>query len=735
MKEQSPLSSVLKSNFPGKKFLSADIRVAGRKLAQLGEAAAVEYLSPRQRDSVPNFRPPAFCTVVAKSRPFEEWPIYKASVLLQEQIYGMTGQEFEERCGSIPTSLSGLRQWASSVGLGAAMEGLHVQGMNLMVKNAINRYKGVLVKVENRNKKLVEANEAKNSSREERGLPPLRPPELGSAFGPDGRLVNPPGIDKSIRLYQGVSPVPVVKTTGRPTVHRLDIPAGEKGHVPLWQREAGLVKEGPRRRRMWYSNSNLKRSRKDRSAEASEARKADSVVVRVSVKEDWVDIDVRGLLRNVAWRGIERAGESTEDLLSLFSGDPVVDPSRDSVVFLYKEGVVDVLSKKVVGAGKSRKQLEKMVSEGPVALVSCDLGQTNYVAARVSVLDESLSPVRSFRVDPREFPSADGSQGVVGSLDRIRADSDRLEAKLLSEAEASLPEPVRAEIEFLRSERPSAVAGRLCLKLGIDPRSIPWEKMGSTTSFISEALSAKGSPLALHDGAPIKDSRFAHAARGRLSPESRKALNEALWERKSSSREYGVISRRKSEASRRMANAVLSESRRLTGLAVVAVNLEDLNMVSKFFHGRGKRAPGWAGFFTPKMENRWFIRSIHKAMCDLSKHRGITVIESRPERTSISCPECGHCDPENRSGERFSCKSCGVSLHADFEVATRNLERVALTGKPMPRRENLHSPEGATASRKTRKKPREATASTFLDLRSVLSSAENEGSGPAARAG
>jgi putative transposase len=69
---------------------------------------------------------------------------------------------------------------------------------------------------------------------------------------------------------------------------------------------------------------------------------------------------------------------------------------------------------------------------------------------------------------------------------------------------------------------------------------------------------------------------------------------------------------------------------------------------------------GWSYF-----EERQFLtyKSIGK---------GAKTLLVSPAWSSATCPECGHCEVDNRSGHKFCCKKCGYKANADF-VAVRNL--------------------------------------------------------------
>ena len=82
------------------------------------------------------------------------------------------------------------------------------------------------------------------------------------------------------------------------------------------------------------------------------------------------------------------------------------------------------------------------------------------------------------------------------------------------------------------------------------------------------------------------------------------------------------------------------------------------------------------------------MQPLHKAISDLPMNRGINVYEIPAAYTSVTCPKCNHNDKSNRSEDdrtKFKCKKCGIELDADIDVATFNIEKVALTGQAMPK--------------------------------------------------
>lgn len=749
-KEISPLADLIRSRFPGKKFLMADLRAAGRKLGKGDAEDAALFLEGRQRDSVPNLRPPAFCNIVGKSRPVEEWPVYRLSMAVQKAVFSLTADEFRDRCGRLPgfpSRKEDIWSWVAGLGLDKDLyeDGLgdlkvKVQALNLIIRSAAATYSGAVKKVENRNKKRAEKAAAKNKSRAERGLPPLPPQEAESPFGEDGRLKSPPGPNRVVLCYQSVSPRPVRSAEGLPPEYRLyapgtkdvglrredrlSIPEGEPGHVPEWQRREGLVKdERGRRRRRWYSHTNLRRNRSlspEKAEMARLCRAEESMLMETRIGDDWVAYDVRGLLRNARWRGLALEEDmGTEDLMGLFSGDPVIDPARGIVTFLYKEGVIDASSSEVVPARFAPKALSRACSSSPVALISVDLGQTNLVAARateLSLVSGEVVAGRSLLVPLDE--------DVAKSVLSVRSSLDELEDSIVAAAKGSLPPDYAAEVLAMDSDTPARAAARLCAELGVDAGAVPWEDMGPGTEHVSSLLRSLGREgEAEIDGVPLKDRFFARRAKARVGPEARAALNEAVWALKSESAEYRRLSKRKKEAVRRAVNQVMRDAKRALGVRQAVLNVEDLNVSSGFFSGRGKTDPGWEGLLSRKRENRWLIKDFHGAIYDLAKNRGVLVVESPPKRTSMTCTECGHCDAGNRSGERFSCLRCGHLANADFDVATRNLERVALSGRPMPR--PPEGPGGETETGAARKAGTRAGSGQASGVRSTGEAARN----------
>src|SRR5690606_8914749 len=65
-------------------------------------------------------------------------------------------------------------------------------------------------------------------------------------------------------------------------------------------------------------------------------------------------------------------------------------------------------------------------------------------------------------------------------------------------------------------------------------------------------------------------------------------------------------------------------------------------------------------------------RVTQQKLSDLSERFGIEIVGVNPAYSSQECSACGYTDKRNRSGEKFACRWCGRTLHADVN-APRNL--------------------------------------------------------------
>ncbi len=101
-KEKTPFQAFREKVLGSRKMLPKHLKHAGWVFSEKGEEAAATYMNEHALDGeVPNFQPPAKCSIVAQSRPFAEWPISLASSEIQQYIYA------QSEC-DVPPNASGL---------------------------------------------------------------------------------------------------------------------------------------------------------------------------------------------------------------------------------------------------------------------------------------------------------------------------------------------------------------------------------------------------------------------------------------------------------------------------------------------------------------------------------------------------------------------------------------------------------------------------------------------------
>ena len=727
--ERMALTRLMREHFPGLRFEKNVLSQAGKRLKSSGPEATLEFLQGKGKVEHEDFGPPAKMSIVAQSRPFEEWPIVKVSQAIQAHVYGATREEMSDfslvKGRSPGNTRPTLLAWLAETGIEPL--GTHIQGLNKIFSNAEQTYWGVEKKVENRNKKGLKKHEKKTERQRADGEAVDGPFEEESAFGEDGRLKQPPGINPSIFGYQGVTPKPLDPSNLGPVVlpeayagyslapdavipvmvpDRLAIPKGEPGYVPEHQRPgyvpppgrdpAPTVNVHKKRIRRYPKVSPVRHGVKHYN-ENPDAQADGAILAVLHIKGDWVVFDLRAAMRSLRFRRlVEKGVELTpEKILSYFRGDPVIDSKRGLVVLTHTPLVV---SRKIITGKRTKEVLMEVTKERPVALLSIDLGEKNPVAARITQatqLDGELH--RRFR-NSRLLP-----EDLQADWAAYREGHNEFEARMHKEAEASLSPEHQAEYEAWRTHSATSTKKRVCLKYGLQEDQIPWDEMGGYTFHIAKAyLEAGGDPSLvqftfMHKKGKRKgetetrlrhDRSLARDFKPKVSKEARDAHNKALWDLKRDNPQYHRLSQRKTELSRRTVNFFLKEARMHTRAQEVVVILEDLNVNNRMMSGSGKWAPGWDGYFQHRGEGRWFIQVLHKAFSDLAPNRGVRVMEVNPSRTSQTCPQCRHCDRKNRSQtdrNDFRCLKCGYLGHSDLDVATFNIEKVAVKGEALPR--------------------------------------------------
>ena len=730
--EETPFSLWRKQQFPKLNFESKVLKKAGKIFKNEGPEATLEFLSSSESSTerLPNFGPPAKARVVAFSRPPSEWLIARASTQIQEYVYSMTRAEFEKfdkplRFSKAKFSCEGsnyspgctqesIDPWLDRTGFGWCRP-LGVQALNLIFKGAAGIYRGAVKAAETRNEKRLARHARWNAKLKKYGREPEEFVPI-PVFNEDGRLRYPPSPNNSVWCYQQISPRPFdqSKPVGKVIGYtlgpddpipvekgdRLGIPKGDPGYVPEWIRPGYIPTEvyaGRPDRKTPYThppqyNPTKRRVRLTRRRRAENTTIGPVVetngelLVTLSVGGDWALIDVRGLLRSLTYRGLltceERKELTIRTLLEKFTGDPVLDTKRHVLTFSHHKLVL----KKNTYQGKgAQKELTRLTKKGPVALLSVDLGVRHPIAMRVSCINgEQVTHVPCQKTLDSES---------VKLIDRYRSKYDGMVKRVERDARNRLPGEYQDEYRLLDFAAETAKS-RVCAKYGLDPEGLPWDKMSNNTHYIANAY--------LESGGDRSEVEFEYKKKGskkktkalvsdyyvanhpdirpKVSKEARDLLNETKFKLQREDDEYAKLSQYKRELSRRLVNISLQIARQYTGVDTVAVVIEKLTKDNRFASGKGHRDPGWDNFFAVKRENRWFLQAIHKAYQELAPNRGVTVCEVNPYRTSITCPKCRHPDKKSRSRDDFVCTECGYKGHADADVATYNIEYVALHG-------------------------------------------------------
>jgi hypothetical protein len=199
-------------HFYDKKLEYKDYLIGQYLFDSEGASAAIRYIS----QCVPAYdlRVPCKCHVIAASRPLLQWDVVSCNKSIQKFIYAKTKEEVEAiRCELVPSKKERQKReiacsdkaryakWFTRENVDNAKI-INVQLLNAMFKKTIGIYNGVEKKVDNRNKKRVAKLASKNKSRQEKGLPTLEadPPE--EAYGEDGKLLQPPGVNPTIYCVQ-----------------------------------------------------------------------------------------------------------------------------------------------------------------------------------------------------------------------------------------------------------------------------------------------------------------------------------------------------------------------------------------------------------------------------------------------------------------------------------------------------------------------------------------------------
>lgn len=499
-----------------------------------------------------DFKPPAKASVVAVSRPFEEWTVVKVTEAIQQYVFQATKEEVEKWQESVnePAAKGGggafIKRWFNETGVNhyGWIEG-QVQALNHIFKSTFARYLGVEEKVRNKNAKLKER--AEKEGKEVVCL---------EAYHSDGKLKQPPGVssvifcvqqfdaktplkdkldslEKAIQVlpedaklreafdslsqFTSVDPQEPLPTYGHN--YRISIPEGKPGHIPLHDRDTLNPKKrmrsrGKSRNRKpghpkYVSPENRPHKSLGIRGQPKTSSLDDALLIVVSCEKDWALVDVRGLLRNARYRKLLGLQASLGDLLDLYTGDPTIDTGRRWV----KETKESPYKLKVYPKGESGLGgVTYAYKEGKVEIVSKTPVNGKRTKDTLSRLTDGRS-VALVGVDLGQTHPVAASVYTVsqtaGDLSSTLADRFFLPDDLLKDLQSyrtgydALLEwfkiKARESLDITHQEAltdfdlltPEVVKKKVCEALGLEG-PLPWSLMSSRTTYISDKLLEAG---------------------------------------------------------------------------------------------------------------------------------------------------------------------------------------------------------------------------------------------------
>lgn len=692
-------SEFKKLNFPKINFKKGAVKKAGSLFKKERKDEALKCLQEALNIDGPSpykFKPPAWANVIAKSRDFSQFDIIKASEKIQEKIYNSKHSDFEQWDEEGFLKKEKHTSWFEQTGVNTDFK--HVSCLNMIFKNALATYKGVIVKVEKRNKK--------NKKRAERDSRLTFVEEF--ALNDGGYLKQKPGINPNIYCINDCNVRPLTQTKLKQLImdnpnnlelkrleqynyepanpipiyglkHRQGILKGEPGYIPIHHRVS--LNPSKRSRRYWKSND-------------EKLLESLMVVAEIPQSKDWVICDVRGLLRNVRYRKllVKNVQCSLNDLMKFFTKDPIIDTTSGIVAFSYVEGKVPIYSLKPISGGKTKEYIEESLKNDDVCIAGIDLGVINTYAVGIFKMLKNNSSWDDVEMCGK-FATLSSH---IAEWNAYKARVDALEIGLNQESILNLSDEHKSEFDKVSCDD---VKGRIINHFQL-PR-LSWSNMKYDSTQISDYLESVGRKVDAYlldkDGNPVKDKnkkikyksdlKWYKEFKLKVSKEARDAQSNSLWDLKRSSPEFKKLSKSKAELARKIVNYIVKTCKEKSGCDKVMLAIEDLSRNNKNAKGKGYRGVGWDNFGVPKKEGRWFMQALGKALLEQCKHHDIPVLIANKAYTSQTCPACGYCDENNRSNddrEKFKCLKCNKEYNSDVDVATFNIAKVASTGKRLP---------------------------------------------------
>lgn len=639
---------------------------------------------------ISEFGPPRALNIVTQSRPFEEWPLFKANTEIQNYIYSLPQNEIPK----LTLNKEFYNNFFKSHPDLKCFTEINIQYLNSIFKNSFMIREGVFTKVKNYNEKQKKKN--------------LKDYKEKQALDENGHLNQKPGANKCIYFVQD-SDVQIINISNKKhkeILEKANLNYSRNGEddlkIYLSNKDRLKIKPG----NPGYIPSFMRNNINPHKGVKLKNKTGNPILGILFDKrnDDWIIFDMRGLLRDIYYRHPSKIGKlKIKNILDYFTKDPVLYYDRKLkkylLKFAWKPEKVGVNNKglDVVNTFSSPKFIKKYLGSDDGCLVSIDLGVTNIAAINYNLINSKNSEEINSSFLGKEFLSND----IINKYKKLHIKQDDLNSKIEKLAIEKLSAQEQEEIKRYNDDIFENCKNYITDKM-LPGLQIDWEIISKKTffisSFIKNNLSEDRISKLKNDMSAINswkndfniyanDYSWMFTVKKflpKISENTRKNYQEKRWEEQRNCSDYAKISTTTKELARLTANYIVNQAKKISKTNKIILAIEDLNVGSSFFDGKGKTKVG-LNIFNHKQENRWFVKALHKSLKELPKNKGIPVISAFKERTSITCIKCNFCDKKNRNGELFKCLKCGIQLNSDLDVACENIKKVALSGKIIPK--------------------------------------------------
>jgi len=135
---------------------------------------------------------------------------------------------------------------------------------------------------------------------------------------------------------------------------------------------------------------------------------------------------------------------------------------------------------------------------------------------------------------------------------------------------------------------------------------------------------------------------------------------------------YNKLSRKK-QGSKNFKQA-LTERDNLINRSINKIEMEEIKTIVVEDLKNVKLGSKFSKKFNNKLQ-RWSYPKVLVKLSMICEEQGINLVRVDPAYTSQTCSKCGFKDKKNRSGERFLCLSCGMTMDADYNASINILHR------------------------------------------------------------